>query len=237
MRPIELTPRLLALAHQVPCGARFADVGTDHARLPVWLLEQGIIGHAIATDLREGPLERARQTAARHGLTDCISFRLGDGLHSLAPGEADVYAIAGMGGETISAILSAAPWILKTEGRFLLQPMTSISDLRAWLWRNGFCFEREVLVGEGNAIYVLLTVSPGDMEPLSPAEEWAGRQVRGMESPLRSEYLARIVQRCSSVLDGLKHSKRSEDREQRHEWESLMAGLIELKKEWDIWQT
>ena len=66
MRPIELTPRLLALARQVPEGARFADVGTDHARLPVWLLERGIIQNAIASDLREGPLEQARETARRH---------------------------------------------------------------------------------------------------------------------------------------------------------------------------
>ena len=80
MRPIELTPRLLALAQQVPGGARFADVGTDHARLPVWLLEHGIIENAIASDLREGPLEQARETARRHMLTERLSFRLGDGL-------------------------------------------------------------------------------------------------------------------------------------------------------------
>ena len=98
MRPIALSPRLLALARQVPQGVRFADVGTDHARLPVWLLEHGVIDHAIATDLREGPLERARETARRHELTDRISFRLGDGLAPLERGEADLCAIAGMGG-------------------------------------------------------------------------------------------------------------------------------------------
>ena len=68
MRPIALSPRLLALARQVPQGVRFADVGTDHARLPVWLLEHGVIDHAIATDLREVPLEQARETARRHGV-------------------------------------------------------------------------------------------------------------------------------------------------------------------------
>ena len=98
MRPIELTPRLLALARQVPEGARFADVGTDHARLPVWLLERGIIQNAIASDLREGPLEQARETARRHALTERLSFRLGDGLTPIRGEEADVCAIAGMGG-------------------------------------------------------------------------------------------------------------------------------------------
>ena len=61
---MELTPRLRAIAEQVPQGARLADIGTDHGYLPVWLLLAGQIDRAIAADLREGPLKRARETAA-----------------------------------------------------------------------------------------------------------------------------------------------------------------------------
>lgn len=119
MRPVELSPRLLAIAHQVPLGARFADIGTDHARLPVWLLEHGRIPSAIAADLKEGPLSRARQTAARHNLTERISFRLGDGLTPLGPEEADAVAIAGMGGETIASILGSSVGHLRGPCPFL----------------------------------------------------------------------------------------------------------------------
>ena len=136
MRPIELTPRLLALAQQVPEGARFADVGTDHARLPVWLLEQGIIQHAIASDLREGPLEQARETARRHALTERLSFRLGDGLAPIRGEEVDVCAIAGMGGETIAAILSACPWAASAGHTFLLPPTPRRAS--AVPWRRGW---------------------------------------------------------------------------------------------------
>ena len=236
MRPIELTPRLLALARQVPEGARFADVGTDHARLPVWLLERGIIQNAIASDLREGPLEQARETARRHALTERLSFRLGDGLTPIRGEEADVCAIAGMGGETIAAILTACPWAATPGHTFLLQPMTSVEELRAWLWRNGFRITREELVGEGRTIYVVITVIPGAMVPLTPAEEWAGRQYRGMESPLRAEYLARLCGRMAGMVDGLRRSTRPEDLEKLPRLEEALAGLNEMKKEWDRWQ-
>ena len=83
MRTVELTPRLRSVAELVPRGARFADVGTDHAYLPVWLLQQGRITGAVASDLRPGPLERARGTAEKYGLTGRMDFRLCDGLSGI----------------------------------------------------------------------------------------------------------------------------------------------------------
>ena len=236
MRPIELTPRLLALAQQVPGGARFADVGTDHARLPVWLLEHGIIENAIASDLREGPLEQAKETARRHMLTERLSFRLGDGLAPIRGEEVDVCAIAGMGGETISAILSSCPWAASGQHHFLLQPMTSVEELRGWVWRNDFRIIQEALVGEGKAIYVVITAVPGAMVPLTPAEEWAGRQYRGMVSPLRTAYLDRLSRRVAHMVEGLRHSTRPEDLEKLPQWEALGDGLEQMKEEWHTWQ-
>ena len=110
MRTVELTPRLRSVAELVPRGARFADVGTDYAYLPVWLLQQGRITGAVASDLRPGPLERARGTAEKYGLTGRMDFRLCDGLSGIQPDEVSTIAMAGMGGETIAAILAAAPW-------------------------------------------------------------------------------------------------------------------------------
>ena len=95
---MELSPRLQAIARQVPQGARLADVGTDHGYLPVWLLLNGRIGYAIAADLRKGPLDRAKGTARRFGQTDGISFRLCNGLTGIHEGEVDTVAIAGLGG-------------------------------------------------------------------------------------------------------------------------------------------
>lgn len=236
MRPIELTPRLLALARQVPQEARFADVGTDHARLPVWLLEHGIIQSAIASDLREGPLEQARETARRHALTERLSFRLGDGLAPIRGEETDVCAIAGMGGETIAAILGDCPWAASGGHTFLLQPMSSIEELRGWLWRSGFRITREELVGEGRTIYVVITAIPGTMVPMTPAEEWAGRQFRGMDSPLRGTYLDRLCGRVSGMVEGLRRSTRPEDLEKLPLLDEVLTGLNAMKEEWYRWQ-
>lgn len=196
---MELTPRLRTIADQVPQGAVFADIGTDHAYLPVWLLLNGRINHAIAADLREGPLERARETAAQYGVTDKVTFRLCDGLTGIQAGEADVITIAGMGGETIASILSAAPWT--KECKLLLQPMTSFPDLRAWLQQNGYIIEKEIISREGNRLYSVWTATGGEMRKLTPAELLAGVQ---SDDPLRGDYLRMMVSKVERTLSGHK---------------------------------
>ena len=194
---MELSPRLQAVADQVPEGAVFADIGTDHAYLPVWLLLNGRIDHAIAADLREGPLARARETAAQYGVTDRVSFRLCDGLTGIRAGETDMIAIAGMGGETIASILAAAPWT--RECKLLLQPMTSFPDLRFWLQQNGYMIENEKVVREGERLYSIWNVTGGTMKQLSPAELWVGVQ---SDDPLRMEYLTMMEEKLGRSLRG-----------------------------------
>lgn len=195
---MELTARLQSVADQVPQGAVLADIGTDHAYLPVWLLLDGRIEHAIAADLREGPLNRARETAEQYKVSGKVSFRLCNGLADIAPDEVDTVAIAGMGGETIASILEAAPWT-RNGTLLLLQPMTSFPDLRLWLQQNGYNIEKETITKEGRRLYSCLTVRAGHMEPMTPAELWVGRQ---SDDPLRSEFLALMGGKIERALNG-----------------------------------
>ena len=170
---MELTPRLQAIAQQIPQGARLADIGTDHGYLPVWLLLHGRIEAAIAADLREGPLDRAKETARQYEQLNKISFRLCDGLTGIAADEVDTVAIAGMGGETIAAILEAAPWT--RQGKLLLlQPMTGAPQLRQWLQSHGYAISNEWIVREGKRLYSIWSVRGGTMVPMSLTELWAG---------------------------------------------------------------
>lgn len=236
MRIFELSPRLQSVAGLVPPGARFADVGTDHAYLPVWLILNGIIDRAIASDLREGPLERARQTAERYGAAERLSFRLCDGLSGIAPGEADVIAIAGMGGETIAQILAAAPWTAEGARSLLLQPMTAHPELRTWLNGHGFRIVRELLSCEGKTIYSTFLVTPGEDAPLTPAETWAGRQEPGMDCSLRDQYLEKLVRRAERAVAGIRRSARPGDVLRREELEGAAEGLKRMREEWNQWQ-
>ena len=231
MKHIELSPRLRAVAELVPSGTRFADVGTDHAYLPVYLIQEEIISGAVASDLREGPLDRARQTAERYGVTDKISFRLCDGLDRIAPEEAETIAIAGMGGETIAAILGAAPWTKLGGHRLLLQPMSALPELRSWLQKAGYVIRKEQLCREGKTIYTVLEAGRGEMPPLSPAECWAGRQDTCAGDPLRPTLLAHLLQRVERALTGIRQSARPEDIPWKDELEQVRTGLIAMQEE------
>lgn len=230
---IELTPRLRMAADLVPAGARLADVGTDHAYLPAALILEGRIPSAIAADLRPGPLARARETARRAGLAGKVAFRLCDGLSGIRPDEADAVAIAGMGGETIAAILRAAPWTREGDVPLILQPMSSLPDLRKWLEESGFAIAEERLAREGEALYTALLVRAGEMPPLSPAELWAGRN---RNDPLRGAWLDRWLARTERALAGMALARGEDAAPRRRELEEVRAGLIDMKKEWEQWQ-
>ena len=144
----------------VPEGCRLADVGTDHGYLPVYLLQRRRIRGAVAADIGAEPLAHARRTAEAYGV-EGIDFRLCDGLRDIAPDEVDTVVIAGMGGETIIAILEGAAWTKDGAHTLLLQPMTKAADLRYWLAVNGYGFTEERLVWDKNYLYPVLRVTGG----------------------------------------------------------------------------
>ncbi len=154
-----LDSRLMTVAACIRQNSRMADIGTDHAYLPVWLVGKGICPSAIASDLRKGPLESARRTVEAAGLTAQISLRLGDGLATVQPGEVEDIVIAGMGGETIAAILAAAPFVRNARMQLVLQPMTHAEDLRRYLLDNGFSLLQERLVTDGRHLYTVITAA------------------------------------------------------------------------------
>ena len=162
---ITLDKRLSAVAALVRPGSRLADIGTDHAYLPVHLVQAGICPSAIASDIGAGPLDAARHTVTESGLTSEIALRLGNGLATVSAEEIEDIAIAGMGGETIAAILEAAPWVKDSRLRLILQPMTRAEDLRRWLLSNGFSILAEHLIIDGRHLYPVLAAEYTAAEP------------------------------------------------------------------------
>ena len=222
---LELSPRLRALADWVEPGCRcLADIGTDHGYIPAALLLEGRVQRAVASDIAPAPLDRARATAERWGLTERMDLRLGNGLEVLAPGEADAVVIAGMGGDTLVDILAAAPWCRETA--LLLQPMSRAEVLRPWLAENGFAIRRERLVQDRGVLYPILDVSGGEMA-LSESEAWGG--VLLGDDPLWGRFLEEQIlrlRRAAAVLSRARDSALAE----RRETFLRIAGALEEKK-------
>ena len=207
MRRLELSPRLAAIAEQVPQGARLADVGTDHAYLPAWLLLAGRISGAVATDVREGPLQRGRETARLYKVEDRIVFRCCDGLAAVEPQEADTVVIAGMGGELILRIVGETPWLRDSSKRLILQPMSSVPQLRSGLVDLGYSIIQEEAVVDGGKVYSAFTAqfsgSPVETGPLYPL---MGKLRPG--APQVDRYAQKVLCSLESQRQGALHQGR-----------------------------
>ena len=143
MKARTLDSRLLSAARFVRQGAVFADIGTDHAHLPIFLLKERRISRAILSDINRGPLDSAKDNVIEAGLLSLVDLRLTDGARELSGlGITDV-AICGMGGELIARIIKDAPWLFDKSVRLILQPMTKVAHLRRALASLGFNIEAE----------------------------------------------------------------------------------------------
>lgn len=155
---MKLDNRLMAIADLVQKDKIFADIGTDHAYLPVYLVEKGIIKKAIAADLRVGPLDNARDAVVSYGYESQIELRLSDGLDNFKENEVEEIAVAGMGGLLISEFINRTEWLKNENIHLILQPMTHVEELRKTLFDNGFVIDKEVVAKDGDKLYIILSV-------------------------------------------------------------------------------
>ena len=166
---MKLDARLQAAADAAGRCALFADIGSDHAKLALYLLETGAAARAVCADIHAAPLARGQQAAARAGLAHRAAFVLSDGLDAL-PERPDVAAVCGMGGELIADIVARA--LRRFSGgppvRFVLQPMTAVSELRRYLWESGFTIADERYAVAAGKPYVILTAVYGASSPSCP---------------------------------------------------------------------
>lgn len=204
MKDINLNGRLFSASELVRQGAHFADIGTDHAYLPIFLLANGRVRSAVCADINEGPLESAKRNAEEYGITDGISFVLTDGAEALRDRGLSDIAICGMGGELIAAIIDRAPFLKNPDTHLILQPMTRQAHLRAYLYSHGFEIKREVYSYDAGRYYVtLLAVYTGECESPSAAELEIGPYTEGEEiSEQRRGYLTAKASSLLRVING-----------------------------------
>ena len=220
--------RLEAIGKLVPQGCVLADIGTDHAYLPVWLLEQGKIASAIAGDIAEGPCLAAKNTVSMHGMKNKVEVRLGSGLKVLQVGEADCIAIAGMGASTMIEILKADMPLAVEAKRLVLQPMAGAASLRKWLIQNGWCIVAEDLVADGRHLYEIMVAERGESEAFSDAVLEIGPSLIEAKHPLLAQQFARQINNYKKLLANMGKSEQARASEKYIAWEKLVKELEAL---------
>lgn len=197
---IKLTDRLLAAASLVKGGGIVADIGTDHAYLPIYLIQNGKVDCAIAADIGKGPLENARKSVEGYCLEDKISLRLSDGLNSFKDGEVQEIVFAGMGGTLITEKLKETEWIKNEKYHFVFQPQSRAEELREYLLTEGFSINKESAVCEGRRYYVAFDASyTGDKRLPTHAECFLGKLPNTNEAKGHIEHqLHRLEKRYES---------------------------------------
>lgn len=158
-----LSKRLSVVGQEVPQGARLADIGSDHAYLPVALMLAGKIDFAVAGEVVKGPFESAKAQVAKSGLSEKIMVRLADGMAAVQEADAiDTVTIAGMGGTLIAQILAGGKvgGQLKGTERLVLQPNVGEPQVRLWLLENGYEIVTEHILEENDKRYEIIVAEP-----------------------------------------------------------------------------
>lgn len=165
-----ISKRLSIVASFVPQGAVLLDVGSDHAYLPIELVESGKIERAIAGEVVVGPYQSAVKNVETHGLVDKIQVRLANGLAAFEEtDQVSTITIAGMGGRLIATILEEGLDKLSSVNRLILQPNNREDELRVWLQAHGFQIVAESILEEAGKYYEIIVVEAGTMN-LSASE-------------------------------------------------------------------
>ncbi|WP_210469007.1 tRNA (adenine(22)-N(1))-methyltransferase TrmK [Sporosarcina sp. 6E9] len=162
MTTIKLSKRLIAVASFVEQGAIVADIGSDHAYLPTYLIQKKVIQKAIAGEVVIGPYETAKNSVYRHGVSDKITVRLADGLFAIEEeDEIDTVTIAGMGGSLIATILEQGKERLHHVKRLIVQPNLHAKAIRKWAVTNNWQLVNEQILKEDGKIYEILVLEKG----------------------------------------------------------------------------
>ena len=224
---ITIDNRLKVCADMVSGNGIVCDVGTDHAYLPAYLIENNICDYAIASDINEGPLKFAQQTLIKYHIEDKIRLLKSDGLKNIPSENVSDVVIAGMGGETIAEIISATQW-LKSGVNLVLQPMTRAGYLRKWLYNNGFEIAEEKAVIQNRFIYTAIRAFySGYKFNIGKVTEIAGRI--NIETDAGMKYCQNQLSKINNIAMGLSKAGKTEDSQEYQRIAERLTIMMEGK--------
>lgn len=203
-RLFKLDLRLQVCADMVKRGSKVADIGTDHAYLPIWLCKNNIACSAIASDIRREPLNSAKKHILQYGAEDFVTTRLSDGLKEFKTGECDCVIIAGMGGELIRNIILSADWVKNKDITLILQPMTKGEIVRKDLSAEGFdLIEEKSVMAMGKVYTVMKWIYSGNIRENDDFFNYMGLLVND-RSDTTQKYIDSLLHHLRNKYEGYK---------------------------------
>lgn len=185
--------RLQKMINLIPDGVGVADIGTDHAMIPIHLAQHTNCHPIIAGEKNRGPLQTAFHWIREAGLENQIDLRLGSGLTIIDPGEVEWAIIAGMGFRTIIQILEEAEHVARSLKGLILQPMQGPEELRLWLSEHSFQIVDEALVEEDGRLFQIIKVQSGPTTRLDPITSLIGPALLKKGDSLLVKHLESLI--------------------------------------------
>ncbi|MER1986124.1 MAG: tRNA (adenine(22)-N(1))-methyltransferase TrmK [Solibacillus sp.] len=209
MNAQKLSKRLETVASFVPTGAVVADIGSDHAYLPCYLVHKGVAARAVAGEVVKGPFESAERQVRTEGLADKITVRMADGLAAVHESDrVDTVTIAGMGGPLIVSILEKHPDALKSVTRLILQPNIHAKAIREWALAHNWAIQDEVILSEDDKVYEVLVLQRGEMR-LTEIETLLGPKLMATKSAVFKAKWAREVDNWQRVITAIEKAEQT----------------------------
>lgn len=227
---MKLTPRLQVIADSINHCDVLADVGTDHAYLPIYLVLNKKIAKAIASDINKGPIDIAQKRVNQYHLQNQIETRQGNGLAVLKPYEADTIVIAGMGGMLISEIIEQSKDVAQAAKMLIMQPMLDSGKLRSYLLASGFEIIEEELAKEDRKIYEILWARYTGQAQEPKELMNIGDKIIQKRHPLAKEFIEKEMTELNNILQKLQNKETELSQKRIEECQKLLDYYNEVKK-------
>ncbi len=207
-------------------GNTVADIGTDHAYLPAYLVLNGISPKALACDVRKGPLDNAKKTVEQYGIGDKITLRLSDGFDEIEPSEAQDFVMCGMGGTLMEELVSRTEWLKDTTKRIIVQPQSHAEDIRRYFAQNGFKILFEDACIDSGKIYCAMAAEyTGKITERKISYIYTG-ELPKCNKPEAKLYLENVLSRLKTKLQAENIHGNPENAEQLNKLTSEMEEII-----------
>jgi tRNA (adenine22-N1)-methyltransferase len=202
---MDISERLECIAKMVEKCDSVADIGTDHAYLPIYLIKNGVCRRAIASDINKGPVEKAKLNIRMENEDESIECRLGSGLTTILPNEVNVAIIAGMGGNLIRNIIEESMEVFKSLDYLVLQPVQNPDILRRYIYERGYEVIDEELCKDENRYYELIKIRYAHkIEYLEDIYCEISKVLLEKKQPIVKEYIFLKIEKYDKILNNIK---------------------------------